>query len=564
MRVTTGSTHEWGAQMNQGTDAGRSPGDQSGAHRYDAVVVGAGFAGMYMLHRLRQLGLRTRVYEAGGDVGGTWYWNRYPGARCDIESMEYSYQFDDQLQQQWEWSERYAPQPEILSYAKHVADRFDLRRDIEFDTRVEAASFDEMSKRWTIRTDAGHEVTAQYLIMATGCLSSTNIPDFEGLDSFEGPTYHTGRWPHEGVDFTGQRVAVIGTGSSAIQLIPIVAEQASELTVFQRTATYAVPAHNRPLDPEEQAAIKADYEGLRARNALTMTAFGSRTPGNEESALFADPEERRRQFEERWEQGGLPFLGAFGDLLFSAEANELAADFVREKIRETVDDPAVAELLSPKTVIGCKRMCVDTGYYATFNRPNVHLVDVSSEPIDAITPQGVRVGDVEYEVDCIIFATGFDAMTGALLAIDIKGRNGQTLRDAWAAGPTTYLGLNVVGFPNFFTITGPGSPSVLTNMIPSIEQHVEFIGDCIAYLRDHDYATIEAGQEAQDAWVEHVNMIADLTLYPTCNSWYLGANVPGKPRVFMPLLGFAPYVERCNEVVANGYEGFHFEPATTA
>jgi cation diffusion facilitator CzcD-associated flavoprotein CzcO len=549
-----------GCAMNQGTDAGRSADDRRDTDRYDAVVVGAGFAGMYMLHRLRQLGLRAHVYEAGTDVGGTWYWNRYPGARCDIESMEYSYQFDDQLQQEWEWSERYAPQPEILSYAKHVADRFDLRRDIEFDTRVEAASFDETSRRWTIRTDAGAEVTAQYLIMATGCLSSTNIPDFDGLDSFEGPTYHTGRWPHEGVDFTGQRVAVIGTGSSAIQLIPIVAEQASELTVFQRTATYAVPAHNRPLDPQEQAAIKADYRGLRARNALTMTAFGSRTPGNEESALLVEPDERRRQFEQRWEQGGLPFLGAFGDLLFSAEANDLAAEFVRGKIRDIVDDPAVAELLSPKTVIGCKRMCVDTGYYAAFNRPNVHLVDVSSEPIDGITPRGVRVGDAEYEVDCIIFATGFDAMTGALLAIDIKGRNGQTLRDAWAAGPTTYLGLSVVGFPNFFTITGPGSPSVLTNMIPSIEQHVEFIADCIAYLRDHDFATIEASQEAQDAWVEHVNMIADLTLYPTCNSWYLGANVPGKPRVFMPLLGFAPYVERCNEVVAKGYEGFRFEP----
>ncbi len=326
--------------------------------------------------------------------------------------------------------------------------------------------------------------------------------------------------------------------------------------MFQRTATYAVPAHNRPLDPDEVAAIKADYAALRAANAQTMTAFGSRTPGNEEFALAADPDERERQFEERWAQGGLPFLGAFGDLLFTKEANDLAAEFVRSKIRDIVDDPAVAELLSPTTVIGCKRMCVDTGYYATFNRPNVHLVDVSDAPIDEITPTGLRTGGVDYEFDAIIFATGFDAMTGALLAIDIKGRNGETLRDAWEAGPTTYLGLNVVGFPNFFTITGPGSPSVLTNMIPSIEQHVEWIADCIDHLRANGYTTIEATQAAQDAWVEHVNMIADLTLYPTCNSWYLGANVPGKPRVFMPLLGFAPYVERCNEVVANGYEGF--------
>jgi cation diffusion facilitator CzcD-associated flavoprotein CzcO len=523
---------------------------------FDAVVVGAGFAGMYMLHRLRALGLSTRVYEAGGDVGGTWYWNRYPGARCDIESVEYSYQFDDNLQQEWEWSERYAPQPEILEYASHVADRFDLRRDIQFDTRVESAVFDESTQRWSVTTDAGDQVTAQFLIMATGCLSSTNIPDFKGIDSFEGDTYHTGRWPHEGVDFTGKRVGVIGTGSSALQLIPIVAEQALDLTVFQRTATYAVPAHNRPLDPDEVAAIKADYAALRAANAQTMTAFGSRTPGNEEFALAADPDERERQFEQRWAQGGLPFLGAFGDLLFTAEANDLAAEFVRSKIRDIVDDPAVAELLSPTTVIGCKRMCVDTGYYATFNRPNVHLVDVSEAPIDEITPTGLRTGGVDYEFDAIIFATGFDAMTGALLAIDIKGRNGETLRDAWEAGPTTYLGLNVVGFPNFFTITGPGSPSVLTNMIPSIEQHVEWIADCIDHLRANGYTTIEATQAAQDAWVEHVNMIADLTLYPTCNSWYLGANVPGKPRVFMPLLGFAPYVERCNEVVANGYEGF--------
>jgi cyclohexanone monooxygenase len=526
------------------------------AGRYDAIIVGAGFAGMYMLHRLRGLGLSVRVFEAGDDVGGTWYWNRYPGARCDVESMEYSYSFDDALQQEWEWSERYAPQPEILRYAQHVADRFELRSDIQFDTRVLSASFDDLSSQWTVCTDDGGESVSQFLIMATGCLSSANTPEIEGLESFEGETYHTGRWPHDGVDFTAKRVGVIGTGSSAIQAIPLIAEEAGHLTVFQRTATYAVPAHNRALDPDEQRAIKADYAGLRERNRQSMVAFGSRTPGNEAFAMATDDDERQREFEQRWAHGGLQFLGAFGDLLFDPAANELAADFVRAKIRETVQDPDVAERLSPRTVIGCKRLCVDTDYYATYNRPDVDLVDVSAAPIEAITENGVRAGAVDYELDCIVFATGFDAMTGALLAIDIKGSDGRTLRDAWEAGPRTYLGLQVAGFPNLFIITGPGSPSVLTNMIASIEQHVELIADSIDYLRAHGHTRIEPTIEAQDEWVEHVNVVADLTLYPTCNSWYLGANVPGKPRVFMPLLGFPPYVEKCNHVVANGYEGF--------
>jgi cyclohexanone monooxygenase len=351
-------------------------------------------------------------------------------------------------------------------------------------------------------------------------------------------------------------VAVIGTGSSAIQLTPIVAEQADQLTVFQRTATYAVPAHNRPLDPDEQAAVKSDYEGLRKRNQEMVTAFGSRTPPNPEFALLADPDEREAEFERRWEQGGLLFLGAFSDLLLSEEANELAADFVRRKIHAIVDDPEVADRLSPTTIIGCKRMCVDTGYYATFNRPNVTLVDVSESGIETLTPSGLRAGGVDYEFDSIIFATGFDAMTGALLAVDLRGRGGRSLREAWAEGPRTYLGLGVAGFPNLFTVTGPGSPSVLTNMIASIEQHVDWIGDCLAHLRRDGLRTIEATPEAQDVWVAHVNMIADITLYPSCNSWYLGANVPGKPRVFMPLVGFPPYAARCDEVATNGYEGF--------
>jgi len=527
---------------------------------HDVVVVGAGFAGMYMLHRARGIGLSVRVFEAGDGVGGTWYWNRYPGARCDVESMEYSYQFSEELQQEWEWTERYATQPEILDYANHVADRFDLRRDIRFDTRVVSATYDDSTCRWTVRTrdasGAEAEDTAQFLIMATGCLSSARTPDFAGLDTFEGPTYHTGRWPHDGVDFTGKRVAVIGTGSSGVQSIPIIAEQARELVVFQRTASYSVPAYNKPLDEAEIRAVKSNYAEFRARNSLMPTAIGSRLPVPEASALGVEPVERDRVYEQRWEQGGLPFLGAFIDLLFDRNANETAAEFVRAKIREIVKDPEVAERLSPQTVIGCKRLCVDTGYFETFNREHVELVDVGSEPISEITPRGLRVGSREFEFDCIVFATGFDAMTGALLSIDIRGRDRRTLRDAWAEGPRTYLGLGSVGFPNLFTISGPGSPSVLTNMIVSIEQHVNWITDCIEYLRDNGYRRIEATLDAQDAWVDYVNAVADFTLFPSCNSWYLGANVPGKPRVFMPLLGYPTYVEKCDDVAAKGYEGF--------
>jgi cyclohexanone monooxygenase len=470
--------------------------------------------------------------------------------------MEYSYQFDDRLQQEWRWSERFATQPEIMRYANHVADRFDLRKDIQFDTRVVAAVYDEAAKRWTVRTDDGAETSAQFVVMATGCLSSTNLPDIKGLESFAGPSYHTGEWPHEKVDFTGKRVGVIGTGSSAIQSIPIIAGQAKALTVFQRTANYSVPAHNAPLDPVYEARIKADYANFRARNNLQINAFGSNLPRSSIPASDMTPQERQAAFEARWRVGGLFFLGATGDLLLDREANEMAAEFVRGKIRDIVHDPEVARMLTPRQVIGCKRLCVDSGYYATFNRPNVRLVDISATGIDEITRTGVRVNGASFELDALVFATGFDAMTGTLLKIDIRGRGGLTLREAWEAGPRTYLGLSIAGFPNFFTITGPGSPSVLTNMIVSIEQHVNWIADCISQLRAQGRATIEARPEAQAAWVEHVNAVADRTLYPHCNSWYVGANIPGKTRVFMPLLGFPDYVERCKEVVAKGYDGF--------
>ena len=523
----------------------------------DAVIVGAGFAGMYMLHRLRGLGFSARVLEAADGVGGTWHWNRYPGARCDVESMEYSYQFSDALQQEWEWSERYAAQPELLRYANHVADRFDLRRDIIFNSRVGAAVFEEAGGFWTLVTSEGARTTARHCIMATGCLSSPNMPRFKGLNRFAGERYHTGCWPHEPVNFSGKRVAVIGTGSSAVQSIPHIAAQAETLYVFQRTPNYAVPAHNAPLDPAYVRAVKADYAGLRARAKQNMT--GIDFDYSDALALDTLPEERAREYEKRWQRGGLSFLGAYKDLMVDQEANDTAAEFVRGKIRERVFDPRVAEALSPKNTIGCKRLCVDIGYYETFNQPHVRLIDIAEEPIEEITPHGVRAKRREYAVDAIVFATGFDAMTGALLNIDIFGRNGQALKEKWREGPRAYLGVALAGFPNLFTITGPGSPSVLTNMLPTIEQHVEWIADLIADVHGRGFTLIEPTSEAEDAWVSHVGELAGRTLRYTCSSWYLGVNIAGKPRVFMPYIGgFPRYVERVNEIAANGYEGFVF------
>ncbi len=532
-------------------------GPVQGAVACDVIVVGAGFAGLYMLHRLRGLGLSARVLEAADGVGGTWYWNRYPGARCDIESLEYQYGFDDDIPREWKWSERYASQPEILSYIEHVADRLDLRRDIQFETRVTKARFDDGVGRWLIETDRGDRFSARYCIMATGCLSAARHPGFEGLESFEGQWYHTGYWPHEGVDFTAKRVGVIGTGSSAIQSIPHIARQAAHLTVFQRTPNFSIPAHNGPIDAEAERRMTERYSEVRQRARASAAGVVSRAP-SERSAMQVTPEERDAEYEARWQYGGLGMGGAFIDLVISPEANQTAADFVRQKIRGIVTDPATAELLCPKDYpFATKRLCVDTDYFETFNRDNVTLVDVRSAPIEAITPKGVRTAEREYELDALVFATGFDAMTGALLSIDVRGRGGLELREAWAAGPRTYLGLQVAGFPNLFTITGPGSPSVLTNMIVSIEQHVDWITGCVEYLLEHGVATIEPAAESQEAWVEHVNQVADLTLFPRANSWYMGANIPGKPRVFMPYIGgLGTYVQKCDDVAANGYEGF--------
>jgi cyclohexanone monooxygenase len=533
--------------------------DQQNVDRrdFDVVVVGAGFAGLYMLYRLRQMGLSARVFEEGSAIGGTWFWNRYPGARCDIESLEYSYQFSEELQQEWEWSERFAPQPEILAYINHVADRFELRGDIQLDTRVGLTRFDEEANRWTIRTDDGREYTAPFCVMATGCLSCRNTPDFKGLDTYRGDSYHTGDWPEEGASFRRKRVGVIGTGSSAVQSIPLIAEEAEQLFVFQRTANYSVPAQNKPLAPEVQQRVKADYAGFRERNRNSF--FG--TLGDFESAgpcaKDVSPKERDRVYEAAWKRGGVTFLNTYDDLLVDQASNDTAAEFISRKIREIVDDPEVAERLVPHQLFGCKRLCVDTNYFATFNRPNVSLVDVSENAIAEITPEGLKLENGEaYELDAIVFATGFDAMTGALLAIDPQGRSGLTLHEKWADGPVTFLGLAVNGFPNLFTVTGPGSPSVLSNMVPAIEQHVDWIADCLDYLRQNGQERIEATAEAEAAWVRHVNDVADTTLYPNCHSWYLGSNIEGKPRVFMPYLGYAPYVQKCDEVASKGYEGF--------
>ncbi len=528
----------------------------SATENFAVIIVGAGISGMYMLYRMRKLGLSVRVIEAGSGVGGTWYWNRYPGARCDTDTLEYSYSFDEDLQQEWEWPERYPTQPEILKYLNHVADRFDLRRDITFDTRVEAALYDEATSRWQIATDDGAELSAQFLVMATGSISAPNIPAIEGMNNFNGPVYHTARWPHEGVDFSGWRVGIVGTGSSAVQAIPVIAEQAAHLTVFQRAPQWSVPAHNRPSDPKMVAEIKADYAGFRARNRLQSGAQLSHIPANDFSATEISAEEQQHILEERWQLGGFPFFGAFNDITVNPESNKVTADFVRAKIHDIVKDPKVAEMLTPDYTIHCKRPVLDSGYFETYNRSNVLLVDINAAPIEEITPTGIRTDDADYDLDLIVLATGFDAMTGALLRIDIRGRHGRTLREEWAHGPVNYLGLQVSGFPNLFTITGPGSPSVLTNMMVAIEQHVEWVTDCIGFMVENDHASIEATEAAQEAWVAHVNEVADQTLWVSCQNWYQGHNIPGKPRVFMPLPGFPPYVEKCEEVVAKGYEGF--------
>jgi cyclohexanone monooxygenase len=520
-----------------------------------------------MLYRLRQLGLTCRVYEAGSDIGGTWFWNRYPGARCDIETIDYSYSFSEELEQEWVWTERYASQAEILTYIHHVAERFDLRRDIQLGTRVTAAAYQEPANEWLVETEHGERVACHYLILAVGCLSAANLPPIPGLETFQGRWYHTGNWPHEPVDFSGQRVGVIGTGSSGIQSIPRIAEQAEELVVFQRTPNFSIPARNRPLPPEDLDAVKARYQERRALARADEKGFLVTTsPISDQPALAVDPELREAEFEAHWASGGFSFLSAFNDLSTDLAANQTAADFVRTKIRTTVQDPGTAERLTPKDhPIGAKRLCLDTGYYETYNQPHVTLVDVRETPIETITTTGLRTSAQHYPLDSLVFATGYDAVTGAVLGIEIQGRHGQRLADTWADGPRTYLGLMTAGFPNLFMITGPGSPSILTNVIVSIEQHVEWVAGCIDYLEERGLAGIEATETAQAAWGEEVEAAAAETLYPLANSWYVGANVEGKPRAFLPYAGGVPkYRAICDEVVAKGYAGFTLlSPAST-
>ena len=527
----------------------------------DAVIVGAGFSGLYQLHKLREMGLTTRVVEAASGVGGTWYWNRYPGARCDIESMAYSYSFSPELEQEWQWSERYATQPEILRYVEHVADRFDLSKDITFETRVERAVYDEDDQQWLIYTDTGEVIAARYFIMATGCLSVPKDPDIPGTDSFAGPTYVTGRWPHEGVDFTGQKVAVIGTGSSAVQSIPLIAEQASALKVYQRTPAYSMPAKNRPLEEGEVTAMKEHYRSYRGEQQLAPAAIVD-PPRPTDSWHMVDEEARKNCYDTAWDSGLLIAMqSTFSDIQLDQEANDHISGYIHGRIRAQVNDAETAEALMPRTYpFATKRPCLDTNYYETYNLDHVELVDLNKTPILEITKSGIKTMAGEDSFDAIVFGTGFDAMTGALAAVDIRGKGGAALQDKWAQGPHTYLGLAVAGFPNLFTITGPSSPSVLSNMMVSIEQHVDWISDCIAWMGQHNFASIEAEPEAEDEWATHTDLQAHLSLYPKANSWYMGANVPGKPQMFMAYVGgVGTYRQICDSIAAADYEGFTFK-----
>ena len=527
--------------------------------QYDAVIIGAGFAGMYMLKKLRDdQGMNVQVYERGSGVGGTWFWNRYPGARCDSESYIYCFSFDDDLLQEWNWSGKYPEQPEILEYLNHVADRFDLRSGIQFNTSVTAAHFNDDTGLWDVETDQGDRVTAKYVVTAIGCISTGQVPQIPGLDSFEGDWYHTGAWPHDGVEFEGKRVAVIGTGSSGVQSIPVIARESKHLTVFQRTPQYTIPARHETVDQEFLKEVKANYAEIMQKSKLS--AAGMPYEFSEKSALEVSDEERTQTYEALWKKGGFNFLfGAYADIATDRRANDTAAEFIRGKIREIVEDPETAEKLVPRDhPFASKRALIDTNYFDTYNRDNVDLVDIRHFPIEEITSTGLRTADgEEYEFDIIVFATGYDAMTGTFFNIDITGSEGRKLKEKWHGGPTTYLGLATADFPNMFMITGPQSPSVLSNMPVSIEQHVEWISDFIEYLRERDIDVVDADPQAEVEWVQHVSDIADQTMYMLADSWYLGANIPGKPRVFMPYAGgVGPYRERCDEIAANSYEGF--------
>lgn len=530
------------------------------SHVTDVFIVGAGWSGMYALHRLRTLGLKATILEAAEDVGGTWFWNRYPGARCDIESLHYSYSFDDELQQEWNWSERYAAQPELLSYARHVAERYDLRRDIHFGITITSATFDEDAHRWTLTADNGDTFTSRFVIMATGSLSAPKTPDIPGLENFKGEVISTFNWPEDKQDFSGQRVAVIGTGSSGIQVIPELAKTADELIVFQRTPSYSLPAHNRPLSEEEVAETKQKYAELRAAARDSLDGLALQNSGK--SALEVTPEEREKIFTEVYREGApFKFQGIFTDQLFNADANRTAADFIALQIAERVNDPELAEVLTPSGYpIATRRLCIDTNYYETYNRDNVTLVDLLNDPLALVTETSLETQGESYEVDTIVLATGFDAITGALTRIDIRGTGGRLLKEKWSEKISSYLGIMIHGYPNLFTVTGPLSPSVLSNMMVSLEHHVEWITDCIAYLEERNLTRMEASAEAELEWGEHVNEVAAHTLFPQADSWYMGANVAGKSRQILPYVGgVGAYRRRTLDIAAEGYPGFELQ-----
>ncbi len=554
---TPGSDLRYGCQMNPTPHLSKNEPAHS-VQTIDALIVGAGFSGMYQLLCLRdKLGMTAKVLEAGSGVGGTWFWNRYPGARCDSESHSYMYYFSKELVHEWDWSERYPQQPEILRYLNYVADKFSLRPDIELNTRMDSAHFDASTNRWLVTTAGGQQYSAHFLITAVGCLSSANVPKIEGLSEFKGDWYHTAEWPHEGVDFTGKRVGIIGTGSTGIQAIPIIAEQAAHLTVFQRTANYSLPARHHPLSAEFKQYAKEHADEIY--ETMTTNTNGHAFKITDRSALELPEQARNAIYEAAWQKGGFQFRAEFRDLLIDSAANKTAADFICNKIRGIVHDPKTADVLADiDHPFAAKRPPVDSNYFETYNRDNVTLVDLRESPIERITAQGIQTTDREYGLDVIVFATGFDAMTGALLNMDITGLDHQTLKEVWHAGPKTYLGLQVPGFPNMFTITGPGSPSVLCNLPPAIEQHVNWITDCLRHMQENGLKRIQTTHEASEYWQGQVTDAANATLLAEVkHSWYLGANVPGKPRVFMPYAGgLGAYTVICDQVAKNNYQGF--------
>ncbi len=522
----------------------------------DVIIIGTGFAGVYGLHRIREAGFRVIAVEAGDDVGGCWYWNRYPGLRCDVDSLEYSYAFSEELQNEWRWSERYAPQSEIQSYIAFAADKLDLRKDIQFNTRISAATYNNDAGNWSLETEAGETLRARYVVMATGCLSVPNKPDIPGLDDFGGQLVHSVQWPKEKLDLSGKNVAVIGTGSTGVQMIPLLAKEAKHLTVVQRTPAFCVPARNQQWSDERIEFWRQNFRELRE------TARNSRAGVLHEYGLLPAaairPEDQIADLERRWIKGGPNVLYGFNDLLMNHDTNELVSDFLRGKIADAVDDPEIAKKLMPyEYPVGTKRVCVDTGYYETYNRDNVSLVDLRSEKLQQIEKDGIRTEEGFYPVDVLIMATGYDAMTGALLAIDIRTSEGKSLRTEWGKGPQTYLGLGIAGFPNMFVVTGPGSPSVFSNMVLSVEHDMDWIANCLDHLRGKDFPSFEADPNAQEAWMDHVDEVARGTLLNRAASWYRGANIEGKPQKFMPYVGGVnTYQKKCRDIADNGYEGF--------